>query len=382
MPIEKAIYLDHNATTPVDPGVEKAMIRCMESFPGNPSSRYPSGVAALEELEIQRSNVAGLIGCAPSEIVFTSGGTESNNTVIKGLVDFGRPRACHIITSAVEHPAVLNPAIFLAELGVGLSVVQVDESGRVDPEAVVNEIRPETVLISIMLANNETGALQPIRDISRIASEQGVPLHADAAQAVGKIPVDVNDLGVDFLTIAGHKLYAPKGVGALFVREGRRLTPLMHGAAQEGGRRAGTESVLLATGLGEACRIARQRLGRDTPGTKDMRDHLQKLLFEGIEDLVLHGPLEERLPNTLFVSVPGIEGNRILEGIPEIQASTGAACHDRSVSLSHVLAAMRVPPEVGMGALRLTVGRTNDMDQMEAAARLLIRRIRELRSGR
>jgi cysteine desulfurase len=218
-----------------------------------------------------------------------------------------------------------------------------------------------------------------VREIARIAADRGIPVHTDAAQAVGKIPVDVNDLGVDFLTVAGHKLYAPKGVGALFVRTGRNLIPLLHGAAQEEGRRAGTESTAFAAGLGEACRIAAERLSRDMETSRTLRDRLQELLFEGVPGLVLNGPLKGRLPNTLFVSVPGLEGNRILEGLPQLCASTGAACHDRSVTLSHVLSAMGVPREVGMGALRLTVGRGNNLEQIEEAARLLTARIRTLR---
>lgn len=376
---EDVIYLDHNGTTPVDPAVIEAMRPFLEHEHGNPSSPHAAGVRAREALERRRKDVADLLGCSPPEIVFTSGGTESNNTVLKGGIDLANPSASHIITTAVEHPAVLNPALYLAELGAGVTVLPVDGTGRVDPDAVREAIRPQTALISVMLANNETGALQPVREIARIARERGIPVHTDAAQAVGKIPVDVHDLGVDFLSVAGHKLYAPKGVGALFVRSGRSLTPLMHGAAQEGGRRAGTESALLAAGLGEACRIAQARLSQDMETLRRMRDRLQDLLFEGVDGLVLNGPLEERLPNTLFFCVPGVEGARILEGVPSLHASTGAACHDRSVTLSHVLAAMGVPKEVGMGALRLTVGRSNTMEQIHEAARLLIDVIRRMR---
>jgi cysteine desulfurase len=229
-----------------------------------------------------------------------------------------------------------------------------------------------------MLANNETGTLQPIKEISNIAREQGVPVHTDAAQALGKIDVDVNELGVDFLSVAGHKLYGPKGVGAVFIRNGRNLTPLIHGAAQEDGKRAGTENVILAAGLGAACNIAKKRLKDDIQNTEMLRDHLQKLLFEGINGAVLNGHHDERLPNTLNVSVPGMEGSRILECLPTIMASTGAACHDRTVKLSHVLSAMAVPPEIGKGAIRLTVGRGNTIEQIEEAARLIINQVKRM----
>ena len=379
-PASAPIYLDHNGTTPLDAAVFAAMRPLFEEAYGNPSSPYPAGRRAREGLEVNRAHVAGLLCCRPSEVVFTSGGSESNNTVLKGVVNPADASRYHVITSAVEHPAVLNPALYLAELGAGLTVLPVDGRGLVDPAAVREAIEPRTALVSVMLANNETGAVQPVREIARIARERGVPVHTDGAQAVGKIPVDVGELGVDFLSVAGHKLYAPKGVGALFVREGRRLTALIHGAAQEGGLRAGTESAALAAGLGEACRIAAERLPRDMKALRAMRDRLQELLFASVDGLVLNGPQEGRLPNTLFVSVPGLEGARILEGIPGLYASTGAACHGRSVTLSHVLSAMGVPPEVGMGALRLTVGRGNRMEQIEAAARLIAERVRELRT--
>ena len=230
-----------------------------------------------------------------------------------------------------------------------------------------------------MLANNETGTLQPLHEISQIAREHEIPFHTDAAQAVGKMPVDVNELGVDFLSVAGHKLYGPKGVGALFIKEGRHITPLIHGAGQERGKRPGTENIILSVGLGVACQVARERLKEDMKKMKILRDRLQERLFSGSDDLVLNGHPEERLLNTLNISVPGIEGGKILDGLPTILASTGAACHDRSVELSHVLSAMGVPPEVGMGALRLTVGRSNSMEQIEEAAELILNRVRKLK---
>ena len=375
------IYLDHNATTPVAPEAAEAMAPYMGDKFGNPSSSYTLGKEALDAVEDARSKVAGLVGARPIEIVFTSGGTESNNFVLKGVVDLMEPDRNHIITCSVEHPAVLNPLLYLMELGVKVSIVPVDHFGRVDPADIEREISSQTKLISIMLANNETGTLQPIEELGKIARDHGIPLHTDAAQAVGKIPVDVSNLGVDFLTIAGHKLYGPKGVGALFIREGLTLTPLIHGAGQERGLRAGTENVILSVGLGSACEVAGQRLANDMAASQEMRDRLQGLLFEGIEGLVLNGHPTERLPNTLNVSVPGLEGSKILEGIPQIMASTGAACHDRSVSLSHVLAAMGVDENVGMGALRFSVGRSNTMEQMERAAELIIHQVRKLKNG-
>ena len=375
------IYLDHNATTPVAPSAAEAMMPFIHEEFGNPSSPYPLGKRAKERLEQCRQEVAMLLGCKGREVVFTSGGSESNNMVLKGIVDLRSPADFHIITSAVEHPAIINPLRFLEELGVNVTVLPVDAFGLVDPEEVGRAIKPHTSLISIMLANNETGTLQPIREISQLARDHGIPLHTDAAQAVGKIPVDVNELGVEFLSVAGHKLYAPKGVGALFIREDQDLTPLIHGAGQEGGRRPGTENLTLSVGLGVACQVAREGLQGDMKSMALMRDRLQEILFGGIEDLVLNGHPEERLPNTLNVSVPHMEGNKILNGLPTVYASTGAACHDRSVELSHVLSAMGVPADVGMGALRLTVGRTNDMEQIEEAGRLIVERVKALKSG-
>jgi len=374
------IYLDHNATTPIDPDAVEAMVRVMEEF-GNPSCSYELGIRAKAAVEDSRRRVADLLGCDGEEVIFTSGGSESNNMVLKGVVDFRSPEKCHIITSAVEHPAILNPALFLMELGAEVTFLGVDGAGRVDPEEVRRAIRSDTRLISIMLANNETGTLEPIDEISAIAREREIPIHTDAAQAVGKIPIDVHALGVDFLSVAGHKLYAPKGIGALFIRKGRKLTPLIHGAAQERGNRAGTENVILSVGLGVACNTAKARLQSDRIMMKEMRDRLETLLFDGVEGLVLNGHPRERLPNTLNVSVPGLPGSEILEGIHGLCASTGAACHGKSVRLSHVLSAMSVSPEIGMGALRLTVGRSNTMEQIDKAAEWIIRRVKEMRNG-
>ena len=376
------IYLDHNATTPIDPVAAQAMMPFLGKEYGNPSSPYDLGLRSKNALEEARRSVALLLGCRHHEVVFTSGGTESNNAVLKGVIDLKRAEGAHLIVSSIEHPAVTNPAIFLMEQGAEVDFLPVDPFGRVDPDDVRRAIRPQTKLISIMLANNETGTLQPIRDIAEIAKAHDVALHTDAAQALGKVPVDVDALGVDFLSVAGHKLYGPKGVGALFIREGRTLTPLIHGAGQESGRRPGTENVMLSVGLGAACRMAAQHIEGHMAHMATMRDRLEALLFEGLDGLSLNGHPQYRLPNTLNVSVPGIDGAKILEGLPDLFASTGAACHDRKVTLSHVLAAMGVPPEVGMGTLRLTTGRSNDISQIETAAEMIITRVREMKNGR
>lgn len=373
------IYLDHNATTPIDPEAIREMNSVMEGVYGNPSSSYQIGIQAKEIFEGARADVAKVIGCSPGELIFTSGGSESNNMVLKGLIDFRSPERHHIITTAIEHPAILNPCLYLMELGVEVTILPVDHYGLVDPDDVRKAIRANTTLVSIMLANNETGVIQPIGEIGKVTREMGVPFHTDAAQAVGKIQVDVEKLGVDFLSLAGHKLYAPKGIGALFIRQGQSLTPLIHGGGQENGRRSGTENTVLGAGLGVACRVVERRIEHDHQMMTELRDRFEKLLFEGIEGLVLNGHPKKRLPNTLNISVPHIEGGRILEGIPSLMASTGAACHDQSVKLSHVLAAMAVPPEIGMGALRLTVGRSNDLKQIKEAAGMIIERVRALR---
>jgi len=376
------IYLDHNATTPVAQEVVAAMMPYLQEEFGNPSSGYWLGTKAKEGVEQARKEVASLLGCQNHEVIFTSGGSESNNMVLKGLIDFKNPEKFHIITSAVEHPAILNPALFLMEIGVKVTILPVNHFGQVDPEDVQKAILPNTTLITIMLANNETGTLQPIKEISKIAQEYDIPVHTDAAQAIGKIEVKVNELGVNFLTVAGHKLYSPKGIGALFIREGQYITPLIHGAGQESGKRAGTENVTLAVGLGAACRIAKERFKDNYKKMDMLSNRLQDLMFEGLDGLVLNGHPKERLPNTLNVAIPGLDGGQILEGLPSIMASTGAACHDKTVKLSHILAAMAVPPEIGMGALRLTVGRDNTMEQMDEAARLIIDQVNRMRDGK
>lgn len=378
---EKILYFDHNATTPLAPEAKEAMMPYMLEQFGNPSSGYSLGTRAKEAVELARRQTAALVRALPGEICFTSGGTESNNFAVKGMVDFTRPSRCHIITSAIEHPAILNPLLYLMELGVDVTIAPVDGLCRVDPDYIRRAIKPATRLITIMLANNETGTIQPVKEIAAVAAEKGILFHTDAAQAVGKIPVDVKELGVDFLSIAGHKLYGPKGIGALFIKKGISLTQLIHGASQEMGKRAGTESVILEAGLGAACERAGKTILDDMERISRLRDRLQDILSDAVKGLVVNGHLLERLPNTLHVSVPGLEGAKILDGTPKLLASTGAACHDRSVKLSHVLSAMGIPPKEGMGALRLTIGRTTAEKDVEEAAGLLIEQIRRLRVG-
>ncbi|WFU14210.1 cysteine desulfurase family protein [Bradyrhizobium sp. CB3481] len=361
----RQIYLDYNASTPIDPAVAEAMQPFLDDAFGNPSSGHWASAPAKVGLERARSQVAALLGASPDEIVFTSGGSEANNLAIKGTFFAPNRRGAHIITSAIEHPAVLKPCGFLERIGGAVTYLPVDRTGCVDPEDVRRAIAPQTVLISIMHANNEVGTIQPIAEIGAIARQYGIRFHTDAAQSVGKIPTKVNELGVDMLTIAGHKLYAPKGVGALYVRRGLELEPLIHGAGHESGRRAGTESALLAVGLGTACALSADL----APMThvQALRDRLWKALQERFnEGVALNGHAMHRLPNTLNVSFVGRIGADILGQLRNVAASTGSACHSGQIELSPVLAAMRVPERIGMGAIRFSLGRHTTADEIDA----------------
>jgi cysteine desulfurase len=366
----RRIYLDYNASTPIDPAVVAAMRPFLEEAYGNPSSGHWAGLPAHAAVESARTQVAELLGCSADEIVFTSGGSEANNQALKGVAFALRHRGDHIVTSTVEHPAILNPCAFLSKLGYRITHVPVDRFGRVDPDDIRRAITPKTILVSLMHANNEVGTIEPIAEVSRIAREHGVLLHTDAAQSVGKIATHVDLLGVDLLTIAGHKLYAPKGVGALYVRGGTPLEPLIHGAGHEGGRRAGTESALLTVALGAAASLARDLSAMERVRT--LRDHFWGALQSRLGELVaLNGHPEQRLPNTLNVSFAGKVGAEILAQLDGVAASTGSACHSGRVELSPVLAAMRVPPEVGMGAIRFSLGRgSTQIDIDEVVERL------------
>ena len=359
------IYLDYNASTPIDPAVVAAMRPFLEEAFGNPSSGHWASTPAKAALERARAQVAALLGSTPEEIVFTSGGSESNNLALNGTFFALREKGDHIITTTVEHPAVLAPCRFLERLGARVTYLPVDSTGRVDPEDVRRAITPRTILISVMHANNEVGTIQPIEEIGAIAREHGIRFHTDAAQSASKIPARVDDLGVDLLTIAGHKLYAPKGIGALFVRHGVELEPLIHGAGHESGRRAGTESVLLATGLGAAC-----ELGQDLAAMERIRT-LRDRFWQALQDrfgnrVVLNGHPDHRLPNTLNVAFVGMVGANVLGGLDGVAASTGSACHSGRVELSPVLAAMGVPEKGGMGAVRFSLGRHTTDDEIDA----------------
>jgi cysteine desulfurase len=376
-----SVYLDYNATTPVDPAVVNAMLPFLRDAFGNPSSTHAYGKTAHDAVDKARHQVAELLGAHDDEIVFTGGGSEASNLALKGAIFqklrgwFGLwARGAHIVTSTIEHPATLAPCEFLRKLGCKITRVPVDGHGLVDIDAVSGALQRGTTVVSIMHANNEVGTLQPIREIAALARQRGVLVHTDAAQSLGKVTVNVDDLGVDLLTLAGHKLYAPKGIGVLYVRRGVKLEPLIHGAGHESGRRAGTENVPYLVGLGQACEMARQLLPAATEKLRTLRDRLWQRLQQALGDkVVLNGHPDQRLPNTLNVNFVGHIGAEFLTSVPEIAASTGSACHEGKVSQSPVLCAMRVPPEIGKGAVRLSVGRFTTENEIDRAAAALVR---------
>src|SRR5438067_5010071 len=367
------IYLDFNATTPIAPAVAEAMRQAIDGPFGNPSSDHWAGRAAKEALERARAQIASLLRCDPSEVVLTSGCTEANNLALKGIV-FARGTSAHIITTEVEHPSILNVCRFLERQGAAVTYLRVDGFGRVDPDEVRRAVTRSTVLISVMAANNEVGTMQPIAEIGRIAAElDGVVFHSDAAQATGKIPTNVDDLGVSLLSIAGHKFYAPKGAGALYVRSGTAFDSLLHGASHEMGRRAGTESVVLAAALGTACELAQAQPWSDR--ARELRDRFWISLRDAFGDRVtLNGHPTERLPNTLNVSFAGCSGTAILRAMPDVAALCGSACHSGDETPSSVLTAMGVPPALALGAIRFSLGRTTTAEEIDFA----VQRLREV----
>ena len=368
----KPIYLDYNATTPHDPEVIEAMRPFLEEEFGNPSSSHLYGNFPHQAVRHARGQVAALLNCRPQEIIFTSGGTESNNHAIKGVASAYRDKGNHIITSQIEHPAILAVCSYLEDNGFAVTYLPVDDHGLVSLTDVAAAITPQTILISIMHANNEVGTIQPLAEISKLAKRHGILVHTDAAQSVGKIPAEVNQLGVDLLSVAGHKIYAPKGIGALYIRDGVKLARFMHGAGQESGRRAGTENVLEIVGLGKACEIAGRDLVKNRDHMQSMRDRLYKGLKLKCERISLNGHPHKRLPNTLSLSFHGREADQILVNIgPEIAASAGAACHSDTVEISHVLKAMNVPLDGAKGTLRLTTGRHTTASDIDRAVQVI-----------
>ena len=378
----KPVYLDYNATTPIDPQVADAIVPFLREHFGNPSSAHIYGRRAREAVEQARDEVARLIGATAEEIVFTGCATEANNLAIQGVARALRGAKRHLITSAIEHPSVLQPFLRLQADGWGLTILPVDRNGCVDPADVARALRADTALVSVMHANNETGTIQPVAEIAAIARPHGVLVHTDTAQSIGKIAVNVDALGVDLLTLAGHKFYAPKGVGALYVRRGIPMASVLVGAEQERGLRPGTENVPAIVGLGKAAELARQRLPEAQPRLRQLRDLLHGLLLGQIPGLVLNGHLTERLPNTLNVSFPDVDGRALLQHASErVAASVGAACHGDGHEVSGVLAAMSVPPAQARGAVRLSVGLPLSNDDVQQAAHALIAAWRQLKQN-
>lgn len=376
----RTLYLDYNATTPVAPSVQEAMLPFFAEHYGNPSSRHALGRACNEAVEDARGQVAALLGAEREEIVFTSGGTESNNLALKGVLMLDGPSSGgHLVISALEHPAVVEPARFLERLGYDVTVIGCDRFGLVDPDDVEGALRPDTRLVSIMHASNEIGTLQPLKEICEICRRNDVLVHTDAAQSSGKVPTQVDDLGVDLLSIAGHKIYAPKGVGALYVRRGVALEPVLHGAGHESGLRAGTENVPYIVGLGRAAMLAHKSLGASGERLAMLRDRLFDRLAEGISHLTFNGHPTQRLPNTLSVNFPRVPGYELLSRIPELCASTGAACHAGEAGMSATLAAISLAPERASGTVRLSVGWYTSEEEIDRAANLLLAAWEDLR---
>lgn len=378
------IYLDYNATTPIDPAVAEAMKPFLYGYFGNPSSSHWFGAQSKIAIELARSQVANLLNCNADEVIFTSGGTESNNFAIKGVAYSLRKKGNHIITSQIEHPAVIEVCRYLESQGFTVTYLPVDEYGMIHTKDLEKSITPQTILITIMHANNEVGTIQPIKIIAEIAHQHNILFHTDAAQSIGKIPVDVKESGIDLLSVAGHKFYAPKGIGALYIRTGLKLEKIFHGADHEQNLRAGTENILEIVGLGQACELAKNQL---LPNSKHMQE-MRNSLFNGIKSRLpgakLNGHPENSLPNTLNISFPGIEANLLLSsmGTKGIAASAGAACHSESVTISPVLAAMNVPLETAMGTIRFSTGKFTTSSQIDKAIEVVVESVLELQSDK
>jgi cysteine desulfurase len=360
----KPIYLDYNASTPVAPQVLEEMLPYLKGTYGNPSSSHPFGAACRAGIEQARERVALLLGCEATEIIFTSGATESNNMVIKGIAK-AAGKGKHFITSRIEHPAVLEPCRHIERFGYSVTYLPVDRFGLVDPVDLEKAIRPDTVLVSIMHSNNEVGTIQDIRELARIASSRNVPFHTDAAQSVGKVRVQVEELGVDYLTVAGHKFYAPKGIGALYIRSGRSIEPLLHGAGHERGLRPGTENAAFIVGLGAACMEAMPLLETEGPRQRALGQRLLEGLQRAGLKVHLNGHPGKKLPNTWSISFEGFDAPSVMEALSGVAVSPGAACHGDLVEPSHVLAAMTTDAALARGAIRFSLGRETSEGEID-----------------
>lgn len=371
--MSKPIYLDHNATAPVAPEVLDAMLPWLRGEYGNPSSSHPYGQRAARAVATARGQVAELIGAAAQEIVFTGCATEANNLALLGVARALGAEKRHLVVSAVEHPAVMAPANYLRDQGWALTVLPVDAFGRVSPDELASALRSDTALVSVMHANNEVGTLEPIAEIAEITRPRGILLHTDSAQSVGKLPVNVDTLGVDLLTIAGHKFSAPKGVGALYIRSGTPIQSILHGADQERGLRPGTENVALIVAMGAAAALASAALPALSDRLRSLRDRLHAQLEAGVPELRLNGDPERRLANTLHVSFPGVSGRSLLAAVSDtVAASVGSACHSELDAVSGVLAAMGFDSARASGAVRLSVGRVTLPEDIDLAAAVLV----------
>jgi len=359
------IYLDYNATTPIDPLVIKAMMPYITDHFGNPSSSHIYGQIAADAVSTARRQIAGLLECSPEEILFTSGGSESNNLAITGIARSLKSKGRHIITSSIEHPAVLQVCKALESEGFEVDYLTVDQFGMINPSMIESAIKPDTILISIMHANNEVGTIQPIREIAEIAHSHGAVMHSDCAQSLGKIKCTPGDLGADLISVAGHKLYAPKGIGALYIKNGLFPDRLIHGAEHESGRRAGTENVSQIVGLGKACEQIISSLVDEEDKLSTLRDELESAIMDLPVETIINGHPEKRLPNTTSISFKNCTADLILKKMPGIAASAGAACHSDTVKISSVLEAMNVSDEFAAGTIRFSVGRFTTDDQIK-----------------
>ncbi|WP_319508723.1 cysteine desulfurase NifS [uncultured Methanolobus sp.] len=380
MDIMKRIYMDHSATTRVDSLVVDAMLPYFSEMFGNSSSLHSFGMEAAEALSMARKQVAEAIGALPEEIIFTSGGTESDNLAIRGVIPHNSGKK-HVITSVVEHPAVLNTCAYLESMGHDVSYIPVGSEGLVDIEKLEGSIRENTVLISVMHANNEVGTIQPIREIAQIAKKRNIYFHTDAVQSVGKIPVNVDDLGVDMLSISSHKIHGPKGVGVLYVRKGTFIEPIVFGGNHENGMRSGTENIPGIVGIGKAMTLAQQRLDIDSKHMQQMRDSLIRRVFESVSDVRLNGHPTQRLPNNVNLSFKYAEGESMLMllDMKGIAVSTGSACSSKSLKASHVLSSLNIEDDYIHGSLRISLGRENTMEDIDYVVESLKETVLKLR---